>query len=501
MASIVERQEATLRARAEETRSFSDLIYFYAAQNALDTLDGLATDLDPKNEGDMLAFELFQGTGAKALLPLLREDVDPWVRHSLLKALLKDGALDEAMTLWKRSISWQNPDLLIANTLAQYLLANGRFDEANNVLPVCRKLAPGQPENDAWQALIASSQPLDRELRLDPAPPDSAVAFFLSTRDAEAFLEQTLDGIAAQNHPIAEVLVVNDGNLANLDRLQAVCPFRIIDGEGGLPDDIDVAYFAMVPADGAPAMDYVQQFLLALENGPEKVGRLAGRVEDFYQETPGDRWRMFRMSPTLPEHRIVGDDLPATGAAFRPREAPAGGTALYIPEAVVCGLQQDTIDSALTRFWKSQLPARNEAGHFQSAESLIANFDTHRERMVTFINEDIDEGRSSLIFPDFLTLFHAVAMDAQLGVAQGLFDESTAAAIQTAVLNSIGELDREYKRNLTGKVREQLGERLLGAAPADTLPAEVDQAISAFVGKLNALYNSFPQDLYLAIYG
>lgn len=501
MASFVGLQEATLRERAESEHRYADLLYFYAAQRALDKLDGLAPEIDPKNEAEMLAFELFQGTPGAALLPSLNAQAEPWIRYTLLKALLKDDAREEALTLWKRSVSWQNADLLLAGTLIQYLLAHGRFDEANTVLPVARNLAPDLPAWRQWQEMVTGRQKLERPLRLDPLPPDHGVAFFLGTRDAAPFLSQTLAGIAAQNYPIADVLVVDDGNVAQLPKLREQFPIRVIDGELGLPQDISATWFAMVPPNAAPAVDFVQQFLLALENGPEQVSRAAGRVEDFYQETPGDRWRVFRMRESLPEKRVVGEAVPVSGALLRPRQAPETGESIYIPEAVACGLQQDTVDSALASHWKALLPSRKESGHFKDAVSLVKSFDAHRERMVQFINDDIDEGRSSLIFPDFLTLFHAVAMDAQLAAAQGLLDESAAARIQQAVLDSVRELDKEYKRDLTGKLREQLKERLLSAPPANALPADVEQALTPFIGKLHELYNGFPQDLYLAIYG
>jgi len=501
MGTFADLQEATLRERAGEERRYGDLLYFYGAQPALDKLDALATDLDPKNETDLLVYELFQGTGPRALVPLLKAEAEPWVRYALIKALLRDDAREEAMAVWKKSLQWQNPDLLLTNTLIPWLIARGRFDDANAILPVARKLAPDQPELEAWQARVGARQAEGRPLHLDPLPNQDPVAFFLSTRDAAPYLEQTLGGIAAQNHPVAEVILVNDGAMNNLPALQGQYPFRIIDGGGDMPGDVTAAWFAMVPPTAAPAVDYVQQFLLALENAPGNIGRALGRVEDFYQDSPGDRWRMTRMTPAMPESRMSGPDVPESGAAFRPREARARGVTLYLPEAVACGLRQDTLDSAMKAFWQAGLPERQEAGHFKDAAALVRSFDSHLERAIAFINDDVEEGRTSLVFADFLTLFHAVALDAQLAVAQGLVDEGTAAWIQQQVIQSIGALDKEYKRNLTQKVRDALRERLLKTTAPPEVSSEVSQALSAFIQDLNTLYNGVPQDLYLALYG
>jgi hypothetical protein len=92
-------------------------------------------------------------------------------------------------------------------------------------------------------------------------------------------------------------------------------------------------------------------------------------------------------------------------------------------------------------------------------------------------------------------------MDAQMAVAQGLLDEPGAARVQQVVVASVDPLDREYKRDLAGKLRTQLGTRLLATTPAAALPAESEEALKAFAASLQSLYERFPQDLYLALYG
>lgn len=502
MTTVAKVQEATLRERAEAEKRYGDLIYFYGAQHDRDAIDALLPDIDPKNQSDLLVFELFQGTEARALVAMLQADADGWVRYSLLKGLLQKDAFSEAMDVWRKALQWQNPDVLLANTLLQYALNSGHFEEAGLLLQASEKLAPAQSELAAWRTAIHSKTVVSRALRLDPLPPKTAVAFLLSTRDAAPYLADTLGAICAQSHPLADILVVDDGAMADLVALQSTYPFRILRDEGGsMPADVTATHFATVPTNGAPAIDFVQQFVLATENGPENMGIASGRLEDFYQDSPGDHWRVVRMTEAMPDARVTGPDAPRSEATFQPRTSDPEGTRLYLPEAVACGLQQDTIDSALTARWKSQLPTRNEMGHFKEGTALIASFDTHLQQCIAFINDDVDEGRTSLVFPDFLSLYHAVAMDAQIGMARGLFDEGTAAYIQQQVIQSIGELDKEYQRDLVKKVREALGERLLSSAQAPDVSPAVSHALAAFIQDLNALYNGMPQDLYLAIYG
>ena len=502
MSTLAELQEATLLERADAEKHYGDLLYFYSVQRNLDAIDALLPDIDPKNQSDLLVFELFQGTEANALVPMLQEDAAGWVRYSLLKGLLKKDAYDGAMDVWRKAIQWQNTDLLLANTLLQYALNNRQFDDAGQILSASEKIAPAQAELDVWRQQVQSKTTGTQTLHLDPLPPQTAVAFLLSTREAAPYLADTLGGICAQSHPIADLLVVDDGAMEDLAALQSTYPFRILSDEGGsMPADVTATHFASVPANAAPAVDYVQQFVLALENGPGNIGSASGRIEDFYQDSPGDHWRVVRMTHAMPETRATGPDAPRSEATFQPRASKPGGDHLYLPEAVACGLQQDTIDSALTARWKSRLPERNEAGHFKDGAALVASFDEHLKQCIAFISDDVDEGRTSLVFPDFLYLFHAVAMDAQIGMARGLFDEGTAAYIQQQVIQSIRELDKEYQRDLVKKVREALGERLLTSTQAPDASPAVSQTLAAFVQDLNALYNGVPQDLYLAIYG
>jgi hypothetical protein len=502
MGSITEVQEAILRERAEEERVYRDLLYFYGVQRAFDKLDPLVSDIDPKNESDLLVYELFQGTDVVALAPLLKANAESWVRYTLLKALLKEDAFEGAMGIWKKSLQWQNPDLLLANTLIQYALNRGRFDEANQLLPISRKLAPRQKEIEGWQTQVSTRTAGETELQLDPLPPEAQVAFFLRTRDASPYLESTLGGVAAQNHPVSDILIVDDGNMTGLEDLGQQYPFRVVPAEaGGIPDDVKATHFAMVPTSAAPAVDFTQQFLLALENGPENVGQITGRVEDFYQDTPGDHWRVVRMTASMPEYRTAGNDAPNCGAALQVRGAQADSDALYIPEAVVCGLRQDTLDSAMTIYWQESLTARQQEGHFANGMTLVRSFDGHLKHAIEFINDDVEGGRTSLIFPDFLVLFHGVSLDAQLAVSQGLFDSGTAAYVQQQVIQSIADLDNRYQRNVIKKVREALKERIVKTTDPPNISPELSQALNAFIQDLNALYNGMNQDLYLAIFG
>jgi len=527
MKTFAECQETTLRELASEEQVYSDLLFFYAAQRELSKLDGLATDIDPKNTADMLVFELFQGTAPDALLQLADADTAPWVRHALMKAYLNQGATDGALTLWNRYLQWQAPDALTANVLLQYLLREGAFEQAGNVAAVSLKLADKQRDVLLWKAMAQSRRKLDRELYLDPMPRQETVALAITTQDAGPYLEQTLGGIAAQNYPVAEVLVVDEAPGTLPGDLSDYGPIRIVESAANRSWIAEAARNAKtellvtVPPDCAPAMDYIQQFVLALENGAEHLACLGGRVEDFYQDKPGDRWRVARLTSDAPMQRStaadaiasealclnrasvmsLGDSAPADAAALAAAIKAGDGETLYLPEAVACGLRQDTIESALNAYWQHRLPERMRAGDYADAGRLVASFAACKEKMVAFVNDDIEQGNSSLVFPDFFLFFHNAVLDLHYAVQRGLLDEGEARVVQDQLIDAIAPMDTEFKRDLRGKVRKMLGNRAITAPPASSLDADVHEALQSVLGELKTLFDAFPQDLYLAIYG
>ena len=232
--------------------------------------------------------------------------------------------------------------------------------------------------------------------------------------------------------------------------------------------------------------------MLALEHGAERPACAGGRVEDFHQDKPGDRWRVARLNPAAGMARstaaeaVANEALCIDTAAFRalnvsvPCEPEtigtairvAGGETVYIPEAVACCLREDTIESALDTFWQRRLAERLRAGAFASPAALVSDQATLKEAMVAFINDDIDQGNTSLVFPDFFLFFHNTVLDLQYGMKRGLLDEAAARAVQDAFLGAIGPMDARYKRDLRGKVEKMLGKRLIAAAPASELPPD-----------------------------
>ncbi|MBX3180437.1 MAG: glycosyltransferase family 2 protein [Candidatus Hydrogenedentes bacterium] len=527
MNPVTEYQENALQARAHEERVFAGLLFFHAARRALDKLDALATDLDPKNEQDLLAFELFQGTSPGALLPLADADTEPWIRHALLKAFLNRGDTDGALGLWNKCLQWQVPDTLSANLLIPYLLREGAFEQAGTVSAVSLKLANAQRDVTLWKAQAQAAQRYTGDLYLDPLPRECSVAVALPLRDNAPYLRDILAGVVEQYYPITELILVEDAEDPAFEAIAGAPPCRAVRAQPGESwiaralAETRAEFLATLPATCALAIDALPYFMLALEHGAERPACAGGRVEDFHQDKPGDRWRVARLNPAAGMARstaaeaVANEALCIDTAAFRalnisvPREPEtigtttreAGGETHYIPEAVACCLREDTIESALDTFWQRRLAERLRAGAFASPAALVTDLATLKEAMVAFINDDIDQGNTSLVFPDFFLFFHNTVLDLQYGVKRGLLDEAAARAVQDAFLGAIGPMDARYKRDLRGKVEKMLGKRLIAAAPASELPPDLRAALENAVKSLESLFEAFPQDLYLAIYG
>lgn len=527
MKFFAEHQEETLRGQADEARVYGDLLFFYAAQRDLAKLDGLATDLDPKNEADLLIFEIFQGTEPGALVQLASASTEPWVRHALMKAFLNRGSTEDALALWNKYLQWQVPDILTANVLLQYLLRKGHFEKAGNVAAVSLKLADKQRDVLLWKAMAQSRRVLDRDLYLDPMPRQETVTIAITTRDAAPYLDDTLAGIAGQSYPLAEVIVVDEVPGSLPSDLSALGPIRVVPAAPATSWIAQAAQAARtgllvtLPPDCAPAVDCVGQYVLALENGAEGLACIGGRVEAFYQDKPGDRWRVARMTPEAPMQRTttadaitsealclnraavlaLGGEVPGDVAALARAIKASDGETLYLPEAVACCLRQDTIESALDAYWQHRLPDRMRAGAFASAPGLVLAQRAVKAQMTAFVNDDIDQGNSSLVFPDFYLFFHHAVLDLHYGVKRGVLQEGEARCVQDQLLGAIAPMDAEFKRDLQGKVRKMLGTRAITAPPAASLDAALNESLQEVVADLKTLFEAFPQDLYLAIYG
>ncbi len=521
-------QEKFLAQTAADESVYQDLIFFHAALRALEKIDALSAELDPANETDLLVFELFQGTEPQALLALTDPEDAPWIRYSLMKAFLHRGETEKALAFWKKILQWQTPDTLVANTLLQYALREGRFEEAGNIAAVSLKVAPKQRDVLFWKAMAQSKRALDAELYLDPLPKQFNVTLALPSGPESDVLTPTevVLAIAQQNFPLAEVLVVTEPDPRALPE-DFELPHRVVTPESGqywISAAIRASatpLLVTVPAGRVPTFDYVQQFVLAAENAGPGWALAAGRVEDMNQDKPGDAWRVARLSQTFSMERttdfgaIDSEVLCVDCEALRPvvdatctdvqsiaRAADARDcTSAYLPEVVALDLRSDDIQSALEFFWQQGLPRRKEVGDFDSTAALVASFSEHRERATTFMSRSMAEGNSILIFPDFLLLFESIVLDLHHGVASGLFDEATAGIIQDRLIESMAVLDESFKRGLRAKVRLTLSPMLFAGHADAALPAEVDRALDGVLQELATLFRAFPQDLYLALIG
>ena len=519
-------QENYLVATAHSERVYQDLIFFYAAQRELEKIDALGPELDPSNETDMLVLELFLGTDPQALLQLASADDAPWIRYSLLKACLHRGEPEKALAFWKKILQWQVPDTLCANTLLQYALQQGRFEEAGNIAAVSLKVAPKQRDVMLWKAMAQSKRPLDGDLYLDPRPKLFDVTLALTSKATTSDLAQSAEAIAAQNYPVAEVLLVTSPEGTHWPERLPLQPRALTRANGqswigAALDGCTTPLLITVPEGCVPTFDYVQQFLLATENAAPSWAAASGRMEDLNQDKPGDVWRVARMGREYPMERstdAVAFDTAAlcldcatmkslsthdwTNVPSVASDLHAANYATsYLPEVVALNLREDTIESALVAYWQQDLSRRVAKGDFASASALLASFSESRERAVNFMNESIAEGSSTLIFPDFLHFFQTVSLDLREGVALALLDASAAGQIQDRLIESLAPFDEKFQRGLRAKVRKSLGTHLFACSPANALPLDIEGALAKVLKELDTLLRAFPQDLYLALIG
>jgi cellulose synthase/poly-beta-1,6-N-acetylglucosamine synthase-like glycosyltransferase len=208
------------------------------------------------------------------------------------------------------------------------------------------------------------------------------VSLYIPCYNADRYLARCLEGALRQDHPPAEIIVVDDGSVDGSLEIASRYPVRIVRHERnrGLAAARNTGVrasrcglVAAIDADCIPRPDWLGKMLEAFENcGAAGVG---GRLEELNRATLPDLWRTLHMvqhhgARMLPRTRFIWGHstlfrksaLESVGLyqealrtnaedSYICRKLHAAGFALaYQPEAVVDHLRVDTLASVMDNF-------------------------------------------------------------------------------------------------------------------------------------------------------
>jgi GT2 family glycosyltransferase len=225
----------------------------------------------------------------------------------------------------------------------------------------------------------------------------NTVSVYVPFKDSDESLREVLSGIAAQDHPITEVVLVDDGSRAPSSVfLPANIPTRIIRHSENLGvaaarntalREVQGELVVSFDADIVPDKGCVSALVGAISREPGLSG-VGGRVTERYTESVGDLFRSLFMKQDRGEEVLRNVDLFGGCTLYRRsalvevggytemlrnsfedfdisrRVRERGGSTIYLPSARGEHIKRDTVISAVDTLYRWSYP------HWESDERL-----------------------------------------------------------------------------------------------------------------------------------
>ncbi|MFA6244731.1 MAG: glycosyltransferase, partial [Candidatus Hydrogenedentales bacterium] len=229
---LQECQESILRARISEEGGIRNLLFFLLAKRDFASIDELASHDDAQDENARRMFDavsLGRGRGgAESLATRLDGEKDPWLHYTVAKALLREGKTQAAIAVASRYLRLFPKDCLLLNLAAKSLAALGEQELASRMIDSSLKLNPIQGDMVALKDCLQTGRPWPVPLYLDPFPMAQLVAFYVPIYNVEQYIRQAIEGLIAQNYPLAEIIAVDDGTPDRSIEIAMEYPVRIV---------------------------------------------------------------------------------------------------------------------------------------------------------------------------------------------------------------------------------------------------------------------------------
>ncbi|MBN2055244.1 glycosyltransferase family 2 protein [bacterium] len=211
------------------------------------------------------------------------------------------------------------------------------------------------------------------------------VAVYIPVYNGERYLGDCLRGVLAQTHPVADLVVIDDGSTDRSARIATELGVRVITQPGncGLSmgrrrafEEITCPLIASLDVDCVPDPEWLGILVRELEN--PVVAGAAGKLLEFHQDTAVDRWRARHMIQHWGNVRLVSplmlfgnNNVFRREAVLRVGNYPTaaeyhtnnedyyisrrlrewGYRIIYNPAAIVHHHRRDTVQSLFRTYW------------------------------------------------------------------------------------------------------------------------------------------------------
>ncbi|MBN2482649.1 MAG: glycosyltransferase [Candidatus Omnitrophica bacterium] len=261
------------------------------------------------------------------------------------------------------------------------------------------------------------------------------VSVYIPCFNAEEYIAGCLQAIMVQDHPIEEIVVVDDGSTDRTADIVRKFPVTLIQhpSNKGLVASRNTAlqnlrgeYIASLDADCIPERDWLSRLM---ENfSSEKIAGVGGRLLESYAHDPVDRWRAVHMKQEWGEQK--DDSVPflfGSNNVFRKKALYSVGfyderyrnnyedvdisrrlkqkdhLLMYEPAARVFHLKKDTISSLFHSFWSWNYDFHKEQGFYEKDPSV--KMEENLGLGARFLQEDFRNKRIDLLYIDLILPF------------------------------------------------------------------------------------------------
>ncbi len=530
------RQEAWLREQGRTSGSYRDLLYFLFVKRdypAMYALEAEAGRLDPRDQTLLELAQLAEGASCSSeLLESMVDEPDVWVHYTVAKALLRERRVQEAIALGGQSLKRLKPDTTVLNLVVKYLVATAQGELAVKLAQSCLKINENQTDLARLCQYAAAGATLPFTLYLDPAPMAAGVTFYIPVFNVERYIRGAIEGILAQNYPLHEILVVDDGTPDRAIDIAMEYPVRIVrHGENkGLGAARNTAfehavteYLGAFDSDAFPDVGYTKYAMMEYENAWPNLAGVGGRLIEVHRTAPPDKWRAYHLSQDPGTYRKYNPTFLYGSNAIYRREAviASGGFRVkhrtnfedvqmcrdlhdhgyelaHAPWAVAYHGREDTLASVIRTRWNWLYWNRIEDRTFESAQGVVTQVLGSFLESVNMLAWDYENGRHDLMYIDFLWLFYDSVMNARQAVQVQSVPTAEARHIQDTVLAALTQLDARRGGDLSTRVLNDVGHGLVEVSqpnPAFTTAEwkpTLDQAMDEFV----RVYDDFGPEIY-----
>ena len=505
-------QEQALVEQARKLNSYHGLMYYYLARGQ----SRRVRDLECGNVTDSLTKDLILGAedpGGPARLAErgLEGASDAWLYYGLAKLLLRAGRVEGALRVAVQRLEAAPHDGSVLNLIGRSLVAQRDYALAGEVLNRSLARNPFQEDVKRLVERLDAGDPPRAEVRLDLAPRPAPVCFYVPVYNVEAFIRQAIEGILAQHHPVAEILVIDDGSEDGSIDLAREYPVSIIEhaANRGLAAARNTAFrrascglLAAIDTDARPDPGYAKYALMEFENGDETLGGVGGMLVEQHTDSLPDAWRARHLAQHWGDVRLCPPNfLFGSNSVFRKeavldvggyderyrtnaedaelcvRLRDRGYDLCYTPAAKAYHLRRDTLESLLRTRWNYEFWYRHAHGFLTDLAAVVAHLDDLLDAAMAFVHKDLADDETRFLYVDLLTFFYDVLASAAYGVEHGAVASSEGRWLQDSVLGVLGQLDVPTRDALHKRVSQHLGQLLIDAQPVPPPSSDIAQQL------------------------